>query len=234
MLNFLKRKIKFFLDFYPKWLCKHEFEHQIFARFNERPVEYGFVFKCLLKIYPQKILDVGTGTTALPHLMRNCGFMITAIDNVKDFWPSGMVNRHYHVINDDIRDPKLSETFDAITCISALEHIRESGEAITNLFRLLNTNGYLILSFPYSERNYIDNVYKLPGSRYGQDFPFICQSYSRQELNAWLHENNGRIIEQEYWQFWDGPYWTVGHQLIPPMQVGQKDNHQLTCLLIQK
>ena len=166
--------------------------------------------------------------------MRNCGFMITAIDNVKDFWPSGMVNRHYHVINDDIRDPKLSETFDAITCISALEHIRESGEAITNLFRLLNTNGYLILSFPYSERNYIDNVYKLPGSRYGQDFPFICQSYSRQELNAWLHENNGRIIEQEYWQFWDGPYWTVGHQLIPPMQVGQKDNHQLTCLLIQK
>jgi hypothetical protein len=42
------------------------------------------------------------------------------------------------------------------------------------------------------------------------------------------------IVDQEYWQFWDGDYWTVGNQIIPPRKVTAAEKHQHTCILLQK
>jgi hypothetical protein len=39
---------------------------------------------------------------------------------------------------------------------------------------------------------------------------------------------------QEYWQCWDGDFWTVGEQIIPPRRVGPLDKHQLACVLLGK
>jgi SAM-dependent methyltransferase len=236
--NWIKRfcfiPLRKLLNLIPSWICKREFQRQAFFRFNERPVEFAFVFKHLARIYPRKILDVGTGTTALPHLMQNCGYLVTAIDNIKDYWTSGMSNRHYHVIDDDITNSKLTDTFDFITCISVLEHIEAFDAAVRNMFKLLNPKGHLILTFPYTDNKYVKNVYKLPGSSYGQDNPYIAQSYSRNELSKWLKDNDGILIEQEYWRFWDGDFWTVGNQLIPPKKVDAGEKHQISCILIQK
>ena len=227
-------KVKILLDRYAKWICRREFESQAFTRFNERPVELGFVFRKLGEIYPRTVLDVGTGTTALPHLMRNCGCLVTAIDNVRDYWPFGMVNRHYHVIDDDITATRLAATFDLITCISVLEHIPNADVAFRNMFSLLKPTGHLILTCPYSEGRYVRNVYELPGSSYGKGLAYITQSYSRNELERWLRENSGTICEQEYWQFWEGDCWTVGDQIIPPKKVTVSDRHQITCIHIRK
>ena len=158
MLKFVKQTVKTFLNLYPNWICKREFQAQAFSRYNERPIEFGFVFKILGEIYPRTILDVGTGTTALPQLMRNCGFLVTATDNVHDYWPTGMSNRHYHVIDDDITNTRLSETFDLITCVSVLEHIQEPDDAMRNMFSLVKTNGHLIITCPYNEKSYEKNV----------------------------------------------------------------------------
>lgn len=234
MLKTIKAQVKNVLNLYPRWICKREFKHQSFTRFNERAVEFGFVFRQLARIYPRNILDVGTGTTALPHLMRNCGFLVTAIDNVREYWQAGMFNRHYHVIDDDITDSRLQDKFDLIACISVLEHVENNESAIRNMFNLLTSHGHLILTFPYTEHKYVNNVYKLPGSSYGKNASYICQSYSRSELNKWLRDNKGEILEQEYWQFWDGDYWTVGNQIIPSRQVTAEDKHQISCLLVQK
>jgi 2-polyprenyl-3-methyl-5-hydroxy-6-metoxy-1,4-benzoquinol methylase len=168
VLKQAKSVVKRALDRYPQRICRQEFESQVFSRFNERPVEFAFVFRKLGELYPRKVLDVGTGTTALPHLMRNCGFVVTAIDNVRDYWPSGMQNRHYHIIDDDITNSRLEESFDAVTCVSVLEHIERSADAVANMFRLLNQDGHLIMSFPYTERAYVRNVYEIEGSSYGQ------------------------------------------------------------------
>jgi 2-polyprenyl-3-methyl-5-hydroxy-6-metoxy-1,4-benzoquinol methylase len=234
MLKFAKQVIKNLLNLYPQWICRHEFKSQVFTRFNERPIEFSFVFRKLVEIYPRTILDVGTGKAALPHLMRYCGCLVTATDNVRDYWPSGMQNRHWHVIDDDINETRLSATFDLITCISVLEHIQKPDKAIRNMFSLLKPNGHLILTFPYNERSYVRNVYELPESSYGKGLPYITQSYSRSELERWLRENHGTILDQEYWQFWEGDHWTVGKQLIPPRNVSADDKHQLTCILIRK
>jgi len=234
MLRLAKRMAKNLANRYQERICRQEYESQVFTRFNERPIEFGFLFREIAEIYPRTILDVGTGTTALPHLLRNCGFLVTATDNIHDYWPTGMRNRHYHIIDDDITETRLTGVFDFICCVSVLEHIRRSDDAVRNMFSLLKPKGHLILTFPYSETNYIKNVYDLPGASYGKGAAYIAQSYSRKELTRWLEENPGSIVDQEYWQFWDGEYWTVGQQVIPPKKVTSKDKHQLTCVLIQK
>lgn len=125
MLSLIKSKARALLNRYPAYLNRQEFEGQEFTRFNERPVEFAFVFRVVAETYPKKILDVGTGTTALPHLMRNCGALVTATDNVRDYWAEGMVNRHYHVLDDDITQTRLAGRFDLVTCVSVLEHIEK-------------------------------------------------------------------------------------------------------------
>jgi 2-polyprenyl-3-methyl-5-hydroxy-6-metoxy-1,4-benzoquinol methylase len=242
MIRYIKKKLLGVVHYYRTRIyraelakvCRIEFQHQAFSRFNERPVEFGFVFRKLAEIYPRTILDIGTGTTALPHLMRNCGFEVTATDNVRDYWTGEMVNRHFHIINDDITSTKLKKKFDLITCISVLEQIKDSDSAIRGMFSLLEPGGYLILTFPYNENRYCENVYKLPNSSYGKNATYVGQAYSRENLNHWLEQNGGKIIEQEFRQFWEGEFWTEGKQIIPPEVVSSGVSHHHSCLLIQK
>lgn len=230
MLYAAKQQVLSVLNLYPAWVCRKEFEEQKFKQLNERPVEYAFTMRQFAKLMPRTVLDVGTGTTALPHVMANCGAVVTAIDNVRDYWANGMVNRHFHVIDDDITNTKLTETFDFITCLSVLEHIVEADRAVANLVRLLNPGGHLVLSFPYTERQYVRNVYELPGARFGQGLPYITQSFSRTEIDRW----GLNVVEQEYWELRTGESWTLGDQVIPPRKVSASDQHQLSCLLVAK
>jgi 2-polyprenyl-3-methyl-5-hydroxy-6-metoxy-1,4-benzoquinol methylase len=233
-LNSIKKWINSAGLLYGQMLCKREYYSQKFIGINERPVEYEFAFRHLTKKCPKTVLDVGTGITALPALMRNCGFLVTSIDNISDYWPAGMINRHYHVVNDDITNTRLKTTFDFITCISVLEHIKDHTAAIKSMFSLLNPGGHMILTFPYNDRNYVKNVYKLPGSGVKEEYPFITQVFSRTELSAWTEENDGVIREQEYWRFFTGEYWTFGDMICPPIQVDKNEDHQISCVLIQK
>jgi len=230
----LKALIHKFGRWYCSEVCRREFVSQSFRRMNERPIEFSFVFRQLLKTCPKTVLDVGTGETALPDLMRNCGFLVTATDNVKDYWPAGMFNRHYYVINDDITDTLIEERFDFITCVSVLEHIEAYDSAVRNMFKLLRVKGHLALTFPYNETRYVPDVYKLPGAGRGQNAPYICQVFSKNEIERWLDHNKGRIIEQVYWQCYEGEFWTFGRQVLPACEVTRDDRHQFTCVLIQK
>jgi SAM-dependent methyltransferase len=202
---------------------------------NERPIEYRFVLQHLTTTAPKAILDVGSGTTSFPHLLYNCGFHVTAIDNVRDYWASGeFANRHFHIIDDDIRKPRHAGQYDFVTCISVLEHIPEYDAAVDAMFGLLRPGGRLALTFPYNECRYYANAYKLPGAGYGQDEPYICQIYSRAQLDGWVERNRATIAAQEYWEVFTGELWTSGQRLQPPVQTEKSRKHHLTCLLLQK
>lgn len=201
---------------------------------NERPIEFGFAFKWLAKTCPSEVLDVGSGTTAWPHVMANCGFRVTAIDKIMGYWKDGFFNRHYYIINDDITKPKITKQFDLITCISVLEHIPNHKDAINGMFRLLKPGGYLVLTFPYNEKRYIDNVYKLPDAGYGKNAPYICQVFSQKKIDAWLEGNQGKIVDQEYYEVFSGMLWTFGERIYPPRKVKKREKCHLTCLIIQK
>jgi 2-polyprenyl-3-methyl-5-hydroxy-6-metoxy-1,4-benzoquinol methylase len=219
---------------YQRRQCREEYEAQAFSRFTERPVELAFAFSKLAQLYPRRVLDVGTGRSALPQLLRNCGFLVTASDNIHDYWAAGSANRHYHVIDDDITSTRLQGPFDLITCISVLEHVVRADLAFSQMLSLLSEGGHLILTCPYTERSYARNVYEMPGSAYGQNARFTTQSFSRAQLDEWLAGSGARIVEQEYWQAWTGSHWTIGEQVIPPVRVGVEREHQLTCLLIRR
>jgi|SRR5580692_2252961 hypothetical protein len=79
-----------------------------------------------------------------------------------DYWPDGMVYRYWTVLNDDILSPKdvLSKNFEAITCISVLEHIEDHARAMQNMVHLLVSGGVLILTTSYFHHHPPPNVYR--------------------------------------------------------------------------
>ena len=236
--KYFTRTVRIIYQIFARWflnpLLKYEYRNPWFKTINERPVEYAFVFNCLSEIFPEYVLDVGTGRSSLPHMMANCGIKVTAIDQINDYWQGGFLNRHFHVIKDDITNPEINKSFDLITCISTLEHIENSDDAIKAMVGLLNSRGHIILTFPYNENKYIPNVYELTDSGYGQDSSFICQMYSRNEISRWLGNNNIKIIKQEYYEVFSGEYWSVGERIYPPNNVTKDQKHHLTCLLVGK
>ena len=214
-------------------ICRREYINQKSLNLNERAVEYSFALRCIYRTSPRTVLDVGTGFTPWPSLLSTCGCVVTAIDEMKSYWHSSIFNRHFYIIKDDITKPKISGTFDLITCISTLGHIPNRQDAIRGMFNLLKLGGFLVLTFPYNKLRYVKNVYELPGAGYGQNAPYICQVFSRQEINSWLAENSGTILEQEYWRMFNGEFWTFGERC-QPQKVTVTDRHHHTNILIQK
>lgn len=213
---------------------RSEWNAQPVGKINERPVEYAFAMKCLSRVCPQEVLDVGPGTSPWPQLMAKCGFKVTAIDEIQGYWAGEFFNRHHYVIHDDITDPKLSHEFDFATCISVIEHIPDHLAAMKGLFKLLKPGGHLVVSFPYNESCFVDNVYALEGAGYGKNAKYICRVYSRSEIDLWLKECGGTIVEQEYYEAFTGDLWTFGQRLYPPREASKDSKHHLTCLLIRK
>lgn len=234
-MNIFKSWLRKAGNAYINALCKREFTSQVFDGHNERPVEYRYVFEQITRHCPRHVLDVGTGKSALPQLIRNCGCLVTAIDNVHDYWPKGMANRHYYVMQDDILRTKLKHAeYDLITCISVLEHIQDHRQAVRSMIDLLKPGGRLVLSFPYNEHRYVSNVYALPGSIGADKFSFATQVYSRVELTQWCNDSPVCLIEQEYWRFFEGEFWTLGDPICPPEQTGPDHSHHIACILLQK
>jgi 2-polyprenyl-3-methyl-5-hydroxy-6-metoxy-1,4-benzoquinol methylase len=219
---------------YARLLAKREYKKQRFVSINERPIEYPFLFSSLAASSVETVLDVGTGQSALPSVLRTCGYAVTAIDNMSDYWPRGTTNKHYHIVDEDITKPRLRQTFDFICCVSALEHIEDFDAAVASMYGLLNPGGMLSMSFPYNESSFVENVYKLPGAGYGADKPYICRVYSRAEVDRWVAARDWEVKAQEYRRLFSGEYWTFGEPLRPPVRSTAGEPHQLTCLLLEK
>ena len=215
------------LYLYP--MLKYESKHPTFFSRNERAIEYGFTFNHISKLCPDTLLDIGTGISAFPNLVANCGIKVTAIDKIKGYWKGSFFNRHFRIENGDITTPDLNQQFDFVTCISVLEHIPEHLKAVKGMFSLVKKGGYLVLTFPFNENNYNNNVHKDK-----PNLTFVTQVYSRNEINEWLKDSDMQIINQEYYNVFNGEFWGQGTMTIPPIQVNQFDKSHLTCILLKK
>jgi len=207
---------------------------------NTRPIEYAFVFKMLNEIEPDEVIDIGTGTSALPALIRHCGFRVHAVDNFDDYWKTGVLNRHWLIHKVDIHDPKeIAGNTDVFTCVSVLEHLRDPDLAIKKMMKLLNIGGHLIMTFPYNESDYIEDVYKLPEAGYGQNYPYPCHVFNAESIKRWC-DNGGTITQVELYQCFTGKYWTMGEKIKPIcLNDGQKKPAETTfehlcCICIEK
>jgi 2-polyprenyl-3-methyl-5-hydroxy-6-metoxy-1,4-benzoquinol methylase len=206
------------------------------GRINERPIEYRFCFEAVNEYQPRLVLDVGTGQSALPSLLATCGPRVHALDNVRDYWPSGMHNRHYLVRDYDICDPAIGasirERYNLITCISVIEHIVDHVRAVRGMMDLLAPGGRIVVTTPYNEVTFHENVYTISGSYGFGNTAYICRQSTRRELDSWL--NCGLAIErEEYWRLFDSTYWSVGNLVRPP-EVADKSKGQLGCFVFRR
>jgi SAM-dependent methyltransferase len=219
---------------YIREVCLAESRGQKFTHHNERSIEYRFALDCLAAARPESVLDVGTGTTAWPHLLRNCGFVVTAIDNVRDYWHHEMVNRHWTVLDVDVTNPgEFRGSFGAVTCISVIEHIADHEGAVRNMLRLLAPGGLLVITTPYNHHEHSPNVYKRPDALYGGDLAYGCRSHSAREIEQW-QALGARLRRREMWRLFSGPVWATGER-VPWERVESEDApHQLGCFLLEK
>jgi hypothetical protein len=89
---------------YQRRILLSEFEAtRTFKRHDERPAQIAFLFPAICKTAPKTLLDVGCRISPLSAMIADCGISVTAIDNVRDYWTRGMLNRHWLVIDDDIQ-----------------------------------------------------------------------------------------------------------------------------------
>jgi SAM-dependent methyltransferase len=214
-------------------VLKREYADQRFSAINEKPIQYFFVFKHLMRLRPVHVLDVGSGVAAFPSLLRDCGFHVTATDRIHGYWTESYFNRHYHVLEDDICQTSLSQTFDLITSLDMLHAVADPAAAMRSMFRLLKPGGHLILSVIYSEHEYVRDIYHHPEAGYGHDLPYSGSIYSRREIDQWAAENGARILDQEHWQYFTGRLWTMGERIWPPRLATKDELHHFTCLLFQ-
>jgi 2-polyprenyl-3-methyl-5-hydroxy-6-metoxy-1,4-benzoquinol methylase len=214
---------------YIRRLTRVQAHRQSFRRSNERPVEYGFTFSWLNRLQPTTVLDVGTGKSALPALVRTCGFVVTAIDNVRDYWPKGMINRHWEVVDEDITKSRDGGQFDAVLCISVLEHIQDQAAAVLGLHARTRPGGHLILTTPFGEVGQ-SNAYLVPGS-YGVKNPYPCRQHSPEDLRAWL-ATGFDLVHAEYWRAFDSDTWSVG-EFVRPLEASDQPA-QLGCFVLRR
>jgi 2-polyprenyl-3-methyl-5-hydroxy-6-metoxy-1,4-benzoquinol methylase len=233
-MNPLKALVHHAGKWYINRICRTESLGQKFTHHNERPIEYRFALDCLARVRPRSVLDVGTGTTSWPHLLSGCGFVTTAIDNMRDYWDHQMVNRHWTVLDFDITQPgEFHGPFDAVTCISVMEHIENHEAAIQNMLNLLAPSGLLIITTPYNHSTYCPNVYKLPDVLYGQDQPYICRSHSAKEIEKW-QQLGMRLKRRELWRLFSGPVWATGNRIAWEQVHSEDEPHQLGCFEFEK
>lgn len=220
---------------YLRRLLRGEHEAQAFHRHNERTAEYGFALKAIGHLAPRTVLDVGTGTTAWPALVRDLGCVVTAIDNVRDYWPEGMVNRHWQVLDHDIQaGPAPGVPFDLVTCISVLEHVRDHATALRHMLGSLRPGGHLVLCGPYTDREYVEDCYRAPGADpAAASMPYICRSYSRSERDGWL-SLGAEIVRERYSRGWTGRHWCQGQRIAPMEPSSLEGPHNHACFLLRR
>lgn len=193
---------------------------------NERSVEYQFVFDCITKYAPKKVLDFGTGQTALPLLVEACGIKCDSIDND----PKQIAkNKALKPKNVDIMDLDERIKYDMILCVSVLEHIVDYNSVVWKMQRLLNDAGHLVLTFPFNCDDYVNNAYELPKAGYGKRSGNLCRIYNMESIKGFETTGLGMSIV-DFWEVFSGKYWTEGKRLEVPRRATWFDNHQLACV----
>ncbi len=132
------------------------------AVYKSRIYEYSFALSKFATKTPGRLLDVGciSSTNIIIPTACELGYKVVGVD-IRS--PHLYTHPNYIFIQSDVRDLGLRKYYDVITCISTIEHIGSAGrygikeeskygdlEALDKFMELLEENGILILTFPYS------------------------------------------------------------------------------------
>ncbi|MBN3040236.1 MAG: class I SAM-dependent methyltransferase [Candidatus Omnitrophica bacterium] len=125
---------------------------------NERIAELPFVFRNLPSKLDSKILDLGCSESSLSLHMASIGYKVFGVD-MRDF---PYKHPNFNFVKSDIMNLSFPDSsFDAVCCISTLEHVglgfysdnpldeKPDKKAMGQIIRVLKKGGTLILSVPF-------------------------------------------------------------------------------------
>lgn len=124
-----------------------------------RAWEYPIILKHLKALLGTSVLDIGSGSSVFPVLMAYKGHNVWLMDtNREALFTQKKYCKHcglenIHIILGDARWlPFRDESFQRITAISSIEHIRGNGDSISckEMGRVLSINGIAALTVPVS------------------------------------------------------------------------------------
>src|SRR3954471_21830860 len=143
-------------------------------RLWSRRWEYPFVTQRVIQFAQQqpadkpfRVLDAGSGVTFFPYYLRRevARSEITCFDSNASYHPM------FAAVNGGMKEDKVkfvegmlqklpfgNDSFDAVCCISVLEHTGNYGEILDEFARVLRPGGLLVLTFDLS----LDGKFELP------------------------------------------------------------------------
>ena len=135
--------------FLPRIYPNYRYEHPM------RKWEYGLALKFLLEVGAETVLDVGGGGSALAPILQHYGMEVTQLDPD----PSGAVTiaKQNEILGSDMKfinknflEFKGRKKFDAIICMSTIEHIPTREEERLFFQKLLKKAPFLFLTTDFS------------------------------------------------------------------------------------
>lgn len=144
-----------FLDKEQYWRYPYPWPRDALNQWS-RQWEYPYSLHQLLELGKCKVLDAGSGMTFYPFFLDSLGYKVHCVD--KDY--SLSKNFKYVLLEEKNeveflaaelkRLPYINSEFDAINCISVLEHTYDREAIIREFHRILKNDGLLILTFDLS------------------------------------------------------------------------------------
>lgn len=162
--------------------------------------EYPYVHFHLTKIREQNIgcdniLDVGSGVTFFTNYLSKNGFKITATDidpiaekdNQKAFeiFKEDSINAKFQLCSEE-KIPLENDSFDIVTSISVIEHVKDFQANISEISRVLKEKGFFILTLDID----LDGKYELSPESYDNLMNIIFQYFELYVPEKNFHPNS--------------------------------------------
>ena len=173
----------------------------------QAPESCSYIFPRIMKIIetlqPKRVLDLGAGNGNLVQHIYNSGFEVVGVEYDKngveisrELLPQ--VNFYNYGVQDE--PDKLLETespFDLVVSTEVIEHLYSPHLLVEYASKVLNPNGYLILSTPY--HGYLKNMALSVFNKWDKHFTALWHGghikfWSEQTLSKLLIDN-GFVVE---------------------------------------
>lgn len=142
----------------------------------------------------KKVLDIGCGTGLMCNSAAEKGYDVTGIDLEKEGIEIARKNapknrRTYFVVGDFLKYNFKEGSFDSVIITDVLEHVKNDGEMLRKIFKVLKKGGVLVLTVPAFEFLY---------GRHDKEFSHY-RRYSKKKLEKELMSIGFAIDKSRYW-----------------------------------